>query len=227
MTPVRKRLIVTADDFGLSPAANRNILALAEQGRLDRVSVMVRGKISPEEIRRLLATGVALDAHLDIPALVTPKKGAVGRTMFFLLQYISGKLSTRRISSDWAEQIEIFKKKFNRYPDGINSHQHIHFFPPYFKISIALAQKFNIPFLRFGKESILVKKGLVSLALRILSLRNRALFRKGNLDSADFLMSLDWIKNPQDFLRHLVPGTTEVICHPEREEELEIVKKHF
>jgi len=245
MTPVRKRLIVSADDFGHNSTANKNILALAEQGHLDRVAVMVRGGISPDEIRRLLETGVALDVHLDIPDLAVPKKGVFGRSSFFLWQYFSGRLSAQKIGSDWAAQIELFQNMFGRSPDGLNSHQHVHFFPPYLKQSIALAQKFNISFLRFGKESILVRHGMISLILRLLRKIERHSFLSSNLESADFLMSLDWIypvksrhgraafggfnrvKNPQDFLRHLVPGTTEVVCHPERKEEFEIIKNCF
>jgi len=227
MAPIRKRLIVSADDFGHNSTANKNILALAEHGHLDRVAVMVRGGISPDEIRRLLATGVALDVHLDIPNLAVPKKGAFRRSTFFLMQYVSGKISPQNIGSDWEAQVEIFKKIFGRCPDGLNSHQHVHFFPPYFRQSLALAQKFQIPFLRFGKESILVRRGMISFIIRLMRKADKKIFLAAGLDSADFLMSLDWIKDPQEFLRHLVPGTTEVVCHPERQSEFEIMKKYF
>jgi len=224
---LRKRLIVSADDFGQSPEANRNILALAEQGHLDRVAVMVRGKISPAELQRLLAAGVALDVHLDIPDLAVPKKGVFGRSAFFLSQYIYGKLSPEKIGLDWAAQLEIFKNMFGRSPDGLNSHQHVHFFPPYLRQSIDLAKKFNVPFVRFGRESILVRRGMISAIIRLMRKTDKKIFLSAGLDSADFLMSLDWIKNPQEFLRHLIPGTTEVVCHPERPAEFEIIEKYF
>jgi hypothetical protein len=56
---------------------------------------------------------------------------------------------------------------------------------------------------------------------------NRDAFHNSNLDSTDFLISLDWIKNPQEFLRRSTPGTAEIVCHPERQKEFEIIKEYF
>lgn len=61
-----KKLIISADDFGMNPLANKNILILAEAGKLDRVSVMTNGFFSTQEIERLKRTGVCLDIHLEL-----------------------------------------------------------------------------------------------------------------------------------------------------------------
>ena len=59
-------MIFTADDFGKSELANRNILRLAEAGKLDRVSVMIDGGFSEREIEKLLAADVKLDIHFEL-----------------------------------------------------------------------------------------------------------------------------------------------------------------
>src|SRR3989339_287063 len=62
----KKNLILTADDFGKSGQANKNILRLTEAGKLDRVSVMIEGDFSEEEIKNLLGSGVKLDIHFEL-----------------------------------------------------------------------------------------------------------------------------------------------------------------
>ncbi|KKQ80371.1 MAG: hypothetical protein UT03_C0026G0009, partial [Candidatus Moranbacteria bacterium GW2011_GWD2_38_7] len=49
----RERLLIAADDFGISSRANRNILYLVSLGKINRVGVMTRGIISPREIEQL------------------------------------------------------------------------------------------------------------------------------------------------------------------------------
>ena len=62
----RQNLIINADDFGVSPLANKNILYLAMLGKIDRVGIMAHGKFSSEEIAQIIKSGVKLDIHLDI-----------------------------------------------------------------------------------------------------------------------------------------------------------------
>jgi hypothetical protein len=41
------------------------------------------------------------------------------------------------------------------------------------------------------------------------------------------MISLDWIKDFPKFLASLPTGKTEIVCHPERKEEFELIKKYF
>ncbi|MDD5489879.1 MAG: ChbG/HpnK family deacetylase, partial [Candidatus Moranbacteria bacterium] len=63
---LRNGIILTADDFGKSETANRNILLLARAGKIDRISIMADGNFSEEEIENLLSTGVELDIHFEL-----------------------------------------------------------------------------------------------------------------------------------------------------------------
>ena len=65
-----KKIIVSADDFGQSPSANKNILELLAQNKLQRVSVLINGKFSLEEIRLLINSQVKIDIHLDLSDLL-------------------------------------------------------------------------------------------------------------------------------------------------------------
>jgi predicted glycoside hydrolase/deacetylase ChbG (UPF0249 family) len=226
-----KKIIVSADDFGQSPGANKNILCLLSQKKLQRVSVMIEGKFSQEEINLLINSRVKIDLHLDFFSLLKndpagrKKTSAFGRLGAFFKDYLSGRISVPKIEKDWTQQLEKFRRIFGQYPEGLNSHEHIHFFPPYFKLISALAKKSKIKYLRFGKKNFVKTTNIVSLIIFFLIKINRRHFLASGLTSSDFLVSLDWLK--KDYLKkinQLPPGEIELIVHPERAAEWEFIK---
>lgn len=214
-------LIISADDFGLDSLTNERILALAKQKKIDRVAVMIDGAFLPEEIGELSKAGLKLDLHLDIPVKIRPviQNEVWLRLISFAWFYISGKIGKEKIRIEWKRQLEKFKSVFGRLPDGLNSHQHIHFFPPFFEIFSELASESKIEFVRFGAESIIKNRTAVSLILNCLRNQNLPIFKRSTAVSSDHLVSFDWIKNPQDFLKKIPAGKTEIIFHPKKGKE--------
>lgn len=228
----REKLILTADDFGKSPEANANILTLAQAGKLDRISVLINKPLSPQEIDALLQTGVKIDIHLSLPTGIRVNKlsygeSALKRSVLFILKYLSGQISTARMEKEWHQQIEKFKLIFGKNPDGINSHQHIHFFSPYFKIVLHLAQEYSINYVRLGNDRLLKGSTNVYRILSLFQKTNKRHLGALKINSSDHLVSLDWIPNFDQFLDNLPSGTTEIICHPERRHEHELLEKYF
>jgi chitin disaccharide deacetylase len=227
----RKKIIITADDFGRSELANKKILELALSKKIDRVSVMSKGIFSQDDTFALLHSGAKLDAHLNITekfnGLHKLNEGIAKPVVLFLIKYVGGKISAGKVRQEWESQIENFKKIFGKYPDGISSHQHVHYYPSYFKIVLELSEKFSIPFLRFGKRGFLGKITGIKHILSILRNFDIKYFRKSNLETSDYLVSLDWIKNFDRFLKKLPDGTVEITFHPERKEEFDIIDKYF
>lgn len=227
----RGRIIVTADDFGLNAQTNDNIFFLLELGKIDRVAVMVHGKISPQEIQRLFQSGVKLDIHLDVLHDFEEGKkkraGAIGRSFDFLWKIATGKLALKKVRTDWENQIEMFRQIFGQNPDGINSHEHVHLFPPFFKIALGLREKYAIPYIRFGDSIFLPHHNLVSYILHILRKINLPACTKNGCVSSGWLVSIDWIDNVENFLDKLPQGTTEVVCHPELNADFVKIEKYF
>jgi predicted glycoside hydrolase/deacetylase ChbG (UPF0249 family) len=213
MPDLDKKIIISADDFGQSLQANTNIFELLSLKKLHRVSIMIDGFFSPEEIRSLLDSQVKLDLHLDLFNLLKndrisrKKTGVFGRLLFLFKDYFSGKISVSAVAKNWARQLENFHRIFGRYPDGLNSHEHIHLFPPYFKLIPALAEKKGINYLRLGKKDLIETASLVSLIIYFLRKINRRRFLASGLASSDFLVSLDWLKkNALQKLKNLPYG---------------------
>jgi predicted glycoside hydrolase/deacetylase ChbG (UPF0249 family) len=229
----KENIILSADDFGASPEANANILKLVELKKLSRVAVLVDGAISPDETKTLLESGVKIDLHLNLQILDQEHKerklqeGVFGRIFYFLFFYLTGKLGTQKVNSAWTEQLKKFQTLFGKNPDGLNSHQHIHFFPPYFRSASALCQKYNIPYLRLGKTSTLKYPNFICFILNIFRHKNIGELFEKNITTSDFLISLDWIKNLEKFLGKKPAGQTEIVFHPERKNEFEKIKTSF
>ena len=225
-------LILSADDFGISQKANNNILKLIELKKLGRVSIMTEGLINPEEINKLLASNVNLDVHLnlkkiDLNTTRETKDGVFSRSLRFLFLYLNGTLGAASAEVSWEGQIKKFETLFGKKPDGLNSHQHIHFFPAYLKVLLRLCKKHKIDYLRFGKCCLRKNTNLICFILNTLRLKNLKTFSQSEIATSDLLISLDWIKNIEKFSNNLPEKTTELVCHPERDTEFEIIKKYF
>ena len=227
----REKLIVAADDFGISDLANQNILRLVEQGKIDRVAVLVHNAIPQGDVERLLRSGVKLDIHLDrkdgIPADRKVKEGVLKRGISFVLNDMRGSDNIQEIRNRWSKQIEKFAEIFHRMPDGANAHEHIHFFPPYLRAILDLCREYQIPYVRFGKKTLIPAQNNVFRILQLLRKRGHSTFLSSSCESSDYLVSLDWIREMNHFLTNLPEGRTEVVCHPELAEDFEKVARFF
>jgi predicted glycoside hydrolase/deacetylase ChbG (UPF0249 family) len=231
MSKSRKKFILSADDFGISPLANKNILVLLKAKKLDRVSLIVDGIFTAKELEKLRTSGVKIDLHLNTDSKKKHKKGikesAFLRAVAFSLSLASKRMRPAYMEIHWQHQVEKFQELIGRSPDGLNSHQHIHFFPPYFRLITKLAQKKKISYIRFGQEGLVMSNSNVYRILSLLHKKNSKLFQNSGLLSSQKLVSLDWIKNIPTFLAQNHPGSIEIVCHPERKKEFELIKKYF
>lgn len=220
-----KSIEISADDFGISRVANERILALVSVKKVDRVSVMADGEMSREEIEMLILSGVRLDLHLDVEKRDVGerklKEKIVSRVAVFFWYFLSGRYSTKNVERMWDEQILRFRELFGRFPDGLNTHQHIHFFPPFFSVLAKLSQKYALSSVRFGTRASKKRNG-IAVILDRLRLLNAKTFEQSGCKTRDLLISADWIsgfdisKIEEDLL---ADESAEVIFHPERDEE--------
>lgn len=233
MHDFRKNIIVSADDFGIRNVATP-ILALAREGKIDRVSVLINYVTSKEQATALAATGVKIDLHMELIQLVKSGESAEGsafvRGVNFAVRYLFGRVKASDAERIWIDQIEKFKEIFGRYPDGLNSHEHLHYFPAFFRIALELGDRYDIPFVRFARMGIIERKtSIVSYILSFLWSKDKAYYgdRPLSKDTADFFISYDWIDDFDHFLSHPPDGITEIVFHPERRDEYDAIQKYF
>ena len=141
-----KQLIVSADDLGLTPGVNQGILRAFQEGIVTTASLLVTGKAFEEAVA-LARQNPELDVGLHLTLVeeravlgheVLPTQvdetGRFPRTNgeFFRRAFL-GRISWDDVEREIAAQIARFQKTGLRL-SHVNSHQHLHMFPPVFQI---------------------------------------------------------------------------------------------
>jgi len=227
----RKECIVTADDYGIRQTAEP-ILRLVHTGKIDRVAVMVH-YVSPDQAQALLQTGVKIDLHLELIDIL--KSGdkvydnTLKRSINFAFRYVLRIVTRKKVEEEWRVQIDRFNELFGRMPDGLDSHEHLHYFPPFFRVCVKLAEEFDIPFVRFGRKGLLTgfHHSLTGRILSFFSRQMRSFFAETDRRTTDYVVSLDWFSDVETFLEKRPNGSLEIIVHPEREEDYRAILEYL
>lgn len=159
----------------------------------------------------------------DIPSLVGEDSNFLKTHLFFILNYMIGKIDLKDIEKEFDAQIKKVLESGIK-PTHIDSHGHIHILPRIFKMVLKLAKKYNIPFVRYPYERLITLKAKLSrrilgLGLNLLclfskqKLKNRILVKErhfyGFLDSGHLR-----IESLRKILETPNSGVAEVVCHP-------------
>lgn len=136
-----KRLIVNADDFGLTAGVNEAILHLHQRGRLTSATLMAHAAASDEAMRLALATptlGVGCHVVLvdgqpilnpnQLPTLVDQRTGRFRTTLGrFVRDLLQGKIDRDEIVAEATAQIEYLRALGLRL-SHVDTHKHTHIF---------------------------------------------------------------------------------------------------
>ena len=231
------KLIVHADDFGLSEQINEGILQAHLHGILTSTSIMANGAAF-EHAMSICRSVPSLDVGIHL-TLVEEQPVLDASTLLslvnvdgrfhhhiaeFMKRYCTGRISLREVRSELDAQI---RKVMNRgvSVSHLDSHQHIHMLPCIWRITAELAMEYGIPAIRFPRERVraymLKQRGAISRVLPLLVLncfcwlgRHTRALRTDHLVGFFFGGNLHK-DNLQEVLRHLPrTGTCELMCHP-------------
>jgi hopanoid biosynthesis associated protein HpnK len=137
------RLIVNADDFGLTAGVNRAISELNAAGLLTSASLMARETATDAAIELarnmpalsvgchvVLADGVPVSPASEIPTLIDRKTGRFPVSiMRILTRLFTGRLRGKEIEMEAAAQIRSLQQQGIRLTH-VDTHKHTHMFPP-------------------------------------------------------------------------------------------------
>jgi len=136
------RLIVNADDFGLTPGVNRAILELHQAGVLTSATLMARALATMEAVAIARATpSLGVGCHIvlvdgdplrlpsNLPTLTSPHTGRFYPTLgAFLNRLVRGKIQGSEIELEARGQIEWLQSR-GLTLTHIDTHKHTHMFP--------------------------------------------------------------------------------------------------
>jgi len=230
-----KRLIVSADDFGLTKTINQGIAGACRDGIVTSVNLIPTGEAFADAVRLMKDLGLGeAGAHLAFTE-TSPLAGARGiRTLItldgrfhknrnlFLLRFLAGRIDLDELYRELKSQMDVIAMAGLRITD-LSSHEHLHMIPAVLDIFIKLAKEYDVPAIRFPHSDWSALTGMEAAYRRIIL----AFFEKGvgsSLRAAGMIFPdhfrglLDSGRMTEEALlaaiRSLDEGTTELVCHP-------------
>ncbi|HKN11178.1 MAG TPA: ChbG/HpnK family deacetylase, partial [Pseudomonadota bacterium] len=138
-----RRIWLCADDYGISPAVDMAIRDLVVRGRLNATSVLVaapschRSEAVALDALNSAAPRVAIGLHVALTAPFRPlsrrftplKAGAFMPLAATVRHALFRRFHDAALAAEIAGQVQCFIELFDRAPDFIDGHQHVHLLP--------------------------------------------------------------------------------------------------
>jgi predicted glycoside hydrolase/deacetylase ChbG (UPF0249 family) len=158
-----RRLIIHADDLGLSPAVTRGILTGMAEGMVSSTSLLCNFPESRPALAAAAQAGRDVGWHLNlvqgrplcppekIPSLIDREGNffTLGRLVFHAL---GGRLVPGEIRLELETQYQVFSEAGIR-PSHLDGHLHTHLLPGIREVVKTLVREKSIPFLRIPRET--------------------------------------------------------------------------
>ncbi|MBI4364111.1 MAG: ChbG/HpnK family deacetylase [Candidatus Latescibacteria bacterium] len=238
-----RRLIVNADDFGLTDAITDGTIEAFEHGILTSASLVGSGDAF-ERAAAYAAGRPDLDAGVHL--MVVGGRSVLGRDEVesllddngrflpaygeFMARYLSGGIRDEEVEAEWSAQVARARSAGVRITH-LDSHQHLHLVPGLFRIALRIARTNGILAMRFPRVPAIFRRAERGTVRRSLAFLPFRLMEQANLPH----LNASGIRTPDRFFGfhssgHLdqkalrsvlfgVPqGTSELVCHPGRGE---------
>jgi hopanoid biosynthesis associated protein HpnK len=236
-----RRLIVNADDFGLSEAVNEGIVEAHRRGIVTSTSLIASGAAFEDAVRLAQAIGTLdVGVHLtlteeepvsdrsDVPSLLDGDGRFHPHTASFVKHYFAGRISLDEVERELDAQIARVVSN-GVHVSHLDGHQHVHMVPGIRRVASRLADKYCIPAIRFPKELprryMVRERNSTSRLLQLLALNAfcTAADIRGTTRPDHFVgFFYGGRLNKPNLMRVLetLPdeGTCELMCHPGRQD---------
>ena len=216
-------VIINADDFGVHPAVDDAVLALAQHGVLRSTSVLAWHRLNPRALDLLDSQGVSCGLHLDFTSAASHSGAGWAYSLKELIQRTwLRRLCARSVRTAVTQQLDRFEHAAGRAPAFVDGYQHVHQFPVIRETLLAvLNERYILPpalrdtrprVWRGAKAALIGALGAGTLARQA---RHQAL--QTNLDFAgvyDFEPNADLPQLWRGWLASMPPVNGMVMCHP-------------
>ncbi|MBW4092177.1 MAG: hopanoid biosynthesis-associated protein HpnK [Proteobacteria bacterium] len=242
-----RRVIVSADDFGLSVAVNEAVEQAHRDGVLGAASLMVAGPAAADAVRRARGLpGLAVGLHLVViegpavlpPAVIPDLVDASGQfpsdQLRLGLRYAFHPGVRRQLALEVRAQFAAFAAT-GLTLDHLDAHKHMHLHPGVGRLAIGIGLGFGLRAMRVPAEppSVLAaaggRPGFGDRVLYRWTALLRAQARRAGLVVPDHCFGLAW-SGHMDSARllalapHLPLGLSEVYFHPARHQDATLAR---
>jgi len=236
-----KRLIVNADDFGLSPEVNAGIARAHRDGILRSASLMVAepAALPAAELARdnpgldvglhaVVCQGRSILDSSRLGAALNASGEFMDSPVGAGMRYFFDRSLRAAMTDELRAQVERHLELIG-YLNHIDGHLNFHVHPLFADILVNLAVEYKVPCIRLPRERVMttirlrrdnaMRKLVESAIFRTLSRRTRRMMTERGLTSTDALFGLhqsghlseDYVVGVIDRIRD---GTTELYFHP-------------
>ena len=143
-----RRLIVNADDFGLTPGVSAGILSAHRHGIVTSTTVLATAAIDAEELAALRDSGLGVGIHVNL-TLGRPLSG--GRSLVdsngrFVrdANHAAARADARDVEREVNAQIEKFAYLMRREPTHLDTHHHVGLLAPVTEVVLAAARRLGV-----------------------------------------------------------------------------------
>jgi len=235
-----KRLIINADDFGLTPGVNQSIQKLHQAGALTSATLMATAKEFSDAARQtLLLPSLGVGCHVvlvdgspaslptQIPALATQNSQFRPTLGGFVIDLVRGRIPEREIETEAVAQIRSLQQAGIKVTH-LDTHKHTHMFARVLRPLLRAALICGIPAIRnpFEQQWAISATPNAPFArrLEVKALRTQRasflkLVRQAGLATTDGAVgvlatgTLD-AETLRGLLSAIPDGTWELVCHP-------------
>ncbi len=233
---MNRRLIINADDLGITSQRSHGIFTAFEQGFVTSASLIpnfsesqkaarhARERELPTGLHLNLTDGAPISAESDIETLLTTDGFFLGRqTLMRMLN--EGEIDKHHIERELRSQFEWFLDNHGQ-PTHVDGHHHIHVHPKVAPILVTLFDRYGISFTRIPSEPVppfgfMIEEDHMKkiIAINTQADAARALFAAHGVKSTDHFRGMTMVGNASNRnLRHILSrlpeGVTELMVHP-------------
>ncbi len=200
-----RRLIVNADDFGLTPGVSEGILAAHRHGIVTSTTLLVNRPIERHLLDRLADTDLGVGLHINLTlgrALTGASSLTVEDGQFVREPYrVAERATPSAIEREIVAQIDAFERLLRRPPDHLDSHHHVGMLEPVRTVLLDTARAAHVP--------VRIQDRVARAAARSAGLRTPDHFFGASGPDAYWTLG-----RALRHLRDLPPGTSEFMTHP-------------
>jgi predicted glycoside hydrolase/deacetylase ChbG (UPF0249 family) len=207
-----RKLIVNADDLGLTPGCNQGIIRTMTAGIVTDTTLMINTDHAADAVVRLKAHGLAAGLHLnltcgrpllpgrDVPSLVDAA-GAFHRPV----NRVVAVCEPREAERELAAQVDRFLST-GLTLTHLDSHHHAHSYPELLDVAIGLARTLGVPLRQTGPA---VRARLVAFGIPTPDAFTDAFYGSGATAG-----------NLRAIIAGHAAGVLEIMCHPAAHDDL-------
>jgi len=144
-----RRLIVNADDWGLTRGVSEGILVAHRYGIVTSTTVLTTAALDTELVARLRDSGLGVGLHVNL-TLGTPltrgKSLTDGHGRFVRdARQAAARTTAADVRAEVDAQVAKFVKTFRRAPTHLDSHHHVGLHPPVREVVLEAARGLGLP----------------------------------------------------------------------------------